>query len=164
MIKTAYLNGVKRAYDMFGVTPAQMSAGQQLGGVGGGLLGAGIGGLLGHSAGGGLAKALNWDEGTSKTVGAGLGALVGGGLGGYAGTQLPRWSYPVKEEPTVNAATSANDYVDYDNNSGGSNLMDSWGLGDLGLTSGTTAGGYADAGDAYGDYGYGDMANYFGSY
>ena len=89
MLKVAYQYGQKLAFDEAGLTPEQMGAASNLGGLGGGLLGAGLGGGLGTYLGGLLGEKNDWNPALSKGIGGGLGALLGGGLGAYAGTQAP---------------------------------------------------------------------------
>lgn len=98
MIKRAYEEGLKLAFDDAGLTPEQIQAAQRLSGIGGGLAGAGLGGLLGNYLGGRAAEAFDVNPAIAKALGGGLGALAGGGLGGYAGSQYPLWRYKKKQE------------------------------------------------------------------
>ena len=107
MLKTAYEMGVKLAFDEYGITPEQLAAAQRLTGVGGGAIGSGLGSLLGSYLGGRASDTFDLDEDRSRLVGGGLGALIGGGVGGYAGSQLPKWKYPVKKEEQENGMGSS---------------------------------------------------------
>jgi len=89
MLKLAYQLGQKIAFDEEGLSPEQMGAAANLGGLGGGALGAGLGGLLGNYLGGRVGDRNDWNPNLSRGVGTGLGALLGGGLGAYAGMQAP---------------------------------------------------------------------------
>jgi len=92
MLKHAFAIGQKLAFDEdfgFGVSPEQLGAQKNVGGLTGGLAGAGLGGLLGKYLGGRAAESFDLNPDTSKWVGGGLGALLGGGLGGYIGSHIP---------------------------------------------------------------------------
>jgi hypothetical protein len=107
MIKHAFKQGVKQAFDDAGLTPEQIQAAQRLYGVGGGVAGAGLGGLLGNYLGGRAAESFDIDPAVAKALGSGLGALAGGGLGGYAGSQYPLWKYKQKAEEAAAPDESA---------------------------------------------------------
>ena len=91
MLKHAYEIGFKLAMDEYGLTPAQMSAAQNLGGLAGGVAGSAGGSLLGKSLGQRAAESFDLDEERSKLIGSILGGLGGGAVGGYAGTQIPKF-------------------------------------------------------------------------
>ena len=121
MLKLAFELGIKKAYADEGLTPAQMTAAQQLAGLGGGVTGATAGGLLGKYLGGRAAETFGhrglfggMDPRTiqrGELLGALAGSLGGGALGGYAGSRVPKWlkrvaPEPVASQPVANQETS----------------------------------------------------------
>lgn len=91
MLKFAFEVGVKIALAEEGLSPAQMSAAQGLGAVGGGGAGALGGSLLGKYLGEKVAPTLGVkDVERAKLIGGLLGGVAGAGLGGFAGHQLPK--------------------------------------------------------------------------
>jgi len=93
MLKRAFTEGTKLAFEDAGLTQEQIQAAQRLSGVGGGVAGAGLGGLLGNYLGGRVSDSFDVDPAIAKALGSGLGAAAGGVLGGYAGSQYPTWKY-----------------------------------------------------------------------